>query len=192
MNQPQWSRVPPAPSLVSPSTRQLADQSLRQQPAASQQLPSPAAPPSLVCGEPKTAPAALPEGADAQLAPFETGPASQAAASPRNASIAAETAAAAIARPDATMVLETRLAALESQVQTKLAQLEALESRDAAQTDVLRQITATVEASHGGVTQLQQVVRTQHQQDVESLKQLSHTLERLIETEPAAIDPEGE
>jgi septation ring formation regulator EzrA len=90
------------------------------------------------------------------------------------------------ARPSAEADLEARLAALEQQWQEKFTALQAMESRYQSQHAELAQVRELLEASRAELRRLEQTVGAQHQQDLESLEQLSRTLDQLLQ---AADDP---
>ncbi len=127
----------------------------------------------------------------AALAPSDTS-AGSAVAGPLAAPAAAAAGAVhalAEARPSAEAALEARLAALEQQVQEKLTVLQTIESETQTHHAELAQVRSLLEASREELRRLEQTVGTQHQRDLESLEQLSRTLDQLLQ---AADDPPPE
>lgn len=152
-----WTHIPPAPAVASPV--QAPAPAVAAPGLAGPQLSGPAAPASVAVPLTQPMPAAA-------LAPCET-----AAPPPAPQTIPPE--------------LEQRLAALEQEHRARLTELSELQTRDAEQTQLLQRVAATMTAAHSEVSQLQQTVRTQHQQDVQSLRQLSQTLSDLLQAKPS-------
>lgn len=188
VSRPAPQPLPPSPVPIGGGGPAVRPPGL-QPPLAPPPLPEPAstgplAPPATLAGDRPAAPPPAP----AALAPSDTS-----AASAVTGPLAAPAAAAAgamqslsDARPSAETDLEARLAALEQQWQEKFTALQAMESRYQSQHAELTQVRELLEASRAELRRLEQTVGAQHQQDLESLEQLSRTLDQLLQ---AADDP---
>lgn len=109
--------------------------------------------------------------------------------SPAAAAVAAA-AAAGEGRAVADVVAETRLASLEQAWHEKLAALQSLEQRYQAQHDELAKVRSTLDESRQELRRLEEAVGTQSQRDVESLEQLSRTLQQLLHADASQVSRE--
>lgn len=182
MAAPPAMPLPPAPA--SQHGDRVSERALRHQATLTPtELPAPAsvAPPADGLA-PRDTSATVASSSQPALATESPTPLAGAAA----AAASAATVSSADQRPTPQSAFESRLAALEQEWQTKQQVFESLQTRCQLQNEELAQVRAALETARLEIERLEKTVGTQHQRDVASLEQLSHTLEQLLQSETAS------